>query len=355
MKKTPTERAVGKVLAYDTTLVTRKESSTLLDRGHRITESDVERLKNSGVYQVWTEDNKGNLIYEWEISSEIAKGISDESTKVVRGKHGIAFLVSKKPGLIQIDHEELIKFNLNQEVLLITKGQDYAVGKEEIIAAIDVIPLGIEKERMENIVKLVKKGIVRVLPFKYSKIALIITGTEIYEKRKKDQYFSIMKKKCERYGWKIAYKEIVPDNQELETRAIQSARIAGVDAIIITGGMSVDPTDKTPITIRDLGAKIIAYGIPMKPTTMTIVSMWKGMPLFGISAGGIRYSDFNSIDVIFTRLMAGKIPSRREIALLGEGGIFWNYRNKSNASSSTKAIRLSHRDVKKRTTRVIKG
>ncbi len=336
MKKTPTDEAVGMVLAYDTTLVTPMESSTLLERGHRITKSDVDRLKDSGVYLVWTEDNRGDLVYEWEISSEIAKGISDASTVVIRGKHGIAFLVSKMPGLIHVEREKLINFNLNQDVLLITKNDGEAVGKEEITAAIDVVPLGLNRERFDEIVKLVSRGMVRVVPFKLSRIGLVITGTEIFEKRKKDQYYKIVKKKCDRYGWKIAYREIVPDNQELETRAIENARAAGVDAIIITGGMSVDPTDKTPSTIRDLGARVIAYGIPMKPTTMTIVSIWKKLPLFGISAGGIRYSDFNSIDVMFTKLMAGELPSKREIAELGMGGIFWSYNNRGKRQASGK-------------------
>jgi hypothetical protein len=336
VKKVPTEEAVGMILAYDTTLVTPKESTTLLERGHRITRIDVDLLKNSGVYLVWTEDNRDGLIYEWEVSSEIAKRISDESTSVAAGKHGIAFLVSKRPGLVRVDREKLVKFNLNQEVLLITKKNDEAVGREEIVAAIDVIPLGIKRKRFDEIIRLVSQEMIRVVPFSLSRIGLIITGTEIFEKRKKDQYYQIVKKKCDRYGWKIVYKEIVPDNQDIETRAIKNARDAGADAIIVTGGMSVDPTDKTPRTIRDLGARVIAYGIPMKPTTMTIVSMWKKVPLFGISAGGIRYRNFNSIDVIFTKLMAGELPSKREIAQLGEGGIFWNYSKASAGYASGK-------------------
>ncbi|MEM0134804.1 MAG: molybdopterin-binding protein [Thermoplasmatales archaeon] len=325
MKKIPTDDAVGKVLAYDTTLVTRTKSSTLLPRGHRITRKDVDLLKNSGVYVVWTEDMEGDLVYEWEISSEIAEKMSDGTTEVVKGEHGISFLVSKLPGLIKIDHENLIRFNLNQEVLLITKTGGLAVGKGETIAAIDVIPLGIGKKDMKKISSIVKKGMVRVSPFKLKKVGLVITGTEIFEKRKRDQYYSIIKGKCKKYGWDLVYREIVPDDQELETKAIMNAKTAGAQGIIITGGMSVDPTDRTPDAIRDLGAKVIAYGVPMKPTTMTMVSIWEGIPILGISAGGIRYREFNSIDLIFTKLMGGEIPSRREIAQIGEGGIFWSY------------------------------
>jgi molybdopterin biosynthesis enzyme len=325
VKKTPTDSAVGKVLAYDTTLVTKTKSSTLLNRGHKITKKDVDLLKSSGVYTVWTDEDRGDLVYEWDISAEIAEKISDGTTDVVKGKHGIAFLVSKAPGIIRTEVKNMTMFNLNQKVLLITKKGGSAVGKGEIVAAIDVVPLAISKRQMRNISQIAKRGMIRVSPFEFYKVGLVITGTEIFEKRKKDQYFNIIKKKCRKYGWEIVYKEIVPDNEELETNAIKNARRTGAEGIIVTGGMSVDPTDRTPDAIRKVGAKVIAYGIPMKPTTMTIVSVWDGIPLFGISAGGIRYSEFNSIDLIFTRMMAGEIPSRKEIAELGDGGIFWNY------------------------------
>ena len=325
MKKTQTDSAVGKVLAYDTTLVTRTKSSTLLSRGHKITKKDVDLLKSSGVYAVWTDENKGNLVYEWEISAQVAEKISDGTTDVVKGKHGIAFLVSNTPGIIKTDAKNLTRFNLNQKVLIITRKGGTAVGKGEVVAAIDVVPLAISKREMMSVTQIAKKGLIRVSSFEFNKVGVVITGTEIFEKRKKDQYFNIIKKKCKKYGWEIVYREIVPDNEEMEKNAIRNARRVGAQGIIVTGGMSVDPTDRTPNAIRTIGAKVIAYGIPMKPTTMTLVAVWDGIPLFGISAGGIRYSEFNSIDLIFTRMMGGEIPSRKEIAELGDGGIFWNY------------------------------
>ena len=325
MKKTQTDSAVGKVLAYDTTLVTRTKSSTLLSRGHKITKKDVDLLKSSGVYAVWTDENKGNLVYEWEISAQVAEKISDGTTDVMKGKHGIAFLVSNTPGIIKTDAKNLTRFNLNQKVLIITRKGGTAVGKGEVVAAIDVVPLAISKREMMSVTQIAKKGLIRVSSFEFNKVGVVITGTEIFEKRKKDQYFNIIKKKCKKYGWEIVYREIVPDNEEMEKNAIRNARRVGAQGIIVTGGMSVDPTDRTPNAIRTIGAKVIAYGIPMKPTTMTLVAVWDGIPLFGISAGGIRYSEFNSIDLIFTRMMGGEIPSRKEIAELGDGGIFWNY------------------------------
>jgi hypothetical protein len=332
MKKVQTEMATGKILAYDTTIVTPEKSSTLLARGHKITRKDVERLKDSGVYSVWVDDGDEHLIHEWDISSKIAKKAADPgSVEVVDGKHGIAYLFSRNPGILTVNSEMMLKFNLNGKVLLITRMEGTAVGKGEIVGAVDVIPLSLRRREMKSISSIIRGRMVSVKPFKYSSVGLVITGSEIYDGRKKDQYYPVIRKKCEKYGWKIVYRKIVPDDEDMTAEAIREARRTGAEAVIVTGGMSVDATDRTPASIRKIGADIIAYGIPMKPTTMSLVAIWNGIPVFGISAGGIHYADFNSIDVVFTRMMAGYIPTAEDIARMGSGGMFGSYSISINA------------------------
>lgn len=37
----------------------------------------------------------------------------------------------------------------------------------------------------------------------------------------------------------------------------------GVDLIVCTGGMSVDPDDLTPLAIKQTGAEIVTHGTPV--------------------------------------------------------------------------------------------
>ena len=39
----------------------------------------------------------------------------------------------------------------------------------------------------------------------------------------------------------------------------------GVDLIVCTGGMSVDPDDLTPLAIKQTGAEIVTHGTPVLP------------------------------------------------------------------------------------------
>lgn len=43
------------------------------------------------------------------------------------------------------------------------------------------------------------------------------------------------------------------------------------DMILLTGGTSVDPDDRTPGAIRQAGAEIIRYGTPMLPGSMVLM------------------------------------------------------------------------------------
>ncbi|BCU71531.1 molybdopterin-binding protein [Stygiolobus caldivivus] len=183
-----------------------------------------------------------------------------------------------------------------------------------------------KKEEVEGIIP--GKKLISITPFKYSKVGVVITGTEIYEGRKKDLYMPVIEEKCKKYGWTIVKSEVVPDDEDAISKAVLRSIDSGAEAVIVTGGTSVDPTDKTYQAFKKLNANIIAYGVPVKPTTMTIVAMLNNVPLFGVSAGGIHFKEYNTIDIMFTRMMTGKVPEPRNIAEIGHGGILWSFEQK---------------------------
>ena len=81
------------------------------------------------------------------------------------------------------------------------------------------------------------------------------------------------------------------------TGAIQEALDMHVDMVICTGGMSVDPDDKTPLAIKNTGADIISYGSPVLRTVF---------------------------DLVLPRLVANDPITADELAMLGEGGLCLN-------------------------------
>ncbi|WP_069806730.1 molybdopterin-binding protein [Vulcanisaeta thermophila] len=321
MRLVRVEDAVGLVLGYDTTYVSRDGATVLLPRGHVITQEDVERLKDSGVYFVWVQgdEESSELMYEWEVAEAVARSLAGGNIEVKPARQGSALLVSRVPGVLRVNVDALVRFNMNGNVLLITKHNHTAVGSGEVVGVVDVIPLSMHRKDVEGLLGF--GTIIDVVPFRLRRVGVVITGTEIYQGRKRDLYMPVIRSKAERYGWDIVYSRVVPDDEDEIISAIRDAVGRGAEVVIITGGMSVDPTDKTPLAIRKLGAQVLFYGLPIKPTTMSMAALWNGVVLFGVSAGGIYYSEHNAIDIVLTRIMAGMIPSREEVAALGHGGL----------------------------------
>ncbi|BDR93545.1 molybdopterin-binding protein [Vulcanisaeta souniana] len=320
------EDSVGQVLGYDTTYVGRDGATVLLPRGHVITKDDVERLRDSGVYFVWVEGNEesSDLMYEWEVSERVARAVAGDNTYVKPARQGSAWIMSSINGVLRVDINGLVKLNLSGNALLITKQDMNGVVKDELVGIIDVIPLSMQREEVEELLRF--GNLINVVPFRRRRIGVIITGTEIYQGRKKDLYYPIIRARTDKYGWEIVFNTIVPDDEDKIMSAMKEAINNGAEALVITGGMSVDPTDKTPIAIRRLGAKVIAYGVPIKPTTMVMIALLNEAPILAVSAGGIYYSDYNAIDIFLPRLMADLVPSREEIAAMGHGGLLPSYK-----------------------------
>lgn len=79
----------------------------------------------------------------------------------------------------------------------------------------------------------------------------------------------------------------------------------GVEMVVCTGGMSVDPDDRTPLAIRNTGARIVSYGAPVLPGAMFLISyMPDGRPVCGLRDVSCMQSGRFSIFVcrIFSRM-----------------------------------------------------
>ena len=111
------------------------------------------------------------------------------------------------------------------------------------------------------------------------------------------------------------------DDMEMITQAIADMRLAGVDLIICTGGMSVDPDDKTPGAIKASGARIVTYGAPTLPGAMLCLGYFEdGTPIVGLP-GCVMYAKATVFDLILPRVAAGVELERRDIIQMGHGGL----------------------------------
>ena len=95
----------------------------------------------------------------------------------------------------------------------------------------------------------------------------------------------------------IVKQEIVDDQPQKITVAIKKMLAQGLDLIVCTGGMSVDPDDLTPLAIKQTGAEIVTHGTPVLPGSMFLLAYKGEQTIIGLP-GGVLFSEKTVFDLL---------------------------------------------------------
>jgi molybdopterin biosynthesis enzyme len=158
-----------------------------------------------------------------------------------------------------------------------------------------------------------------ILPYGMLNIGVVVTGNEFFHGRTEDRFDDKVEQKILNYGSQIVRKLVVPDDISQISEALLELQDANTDLILVTGGLSVDPDDVTRAGIKKVGAKIIFYGTPVLPGAMLLYGKLGGKPVLGLPAC-VFHHNATLFDIIFPRILAGDMLTRKEISLLGHGG-----------------------------------
>jgi molybdenum cofactor synthesis domain-containing protein len=322
MKLIETRNAVGHVLMHDMTqIIPGVTKDARFRKGHIVTEEDIPVLLSMGKEHlyVWEkdetmlhEDEAAEILYELCVSEHLYKGGT---------KEGKIELFADCDGLLKVNTKLLNEVNGLGEMMIASRHGNFAVKAGDKIAATRVIPLVIEKEKMEE-AKRVCQGqpLFHILPFAKKKAAIITTGTEVFSGMIQDAFGPVIRDKAAEYDMEIIGQTILGDDPAEITKAIHSYIAQGAELIFCTGGMSVDPDDTTPSAIKDTGAQIVSYGAPVLPGAMFLLAYLGEIPIMGLP-GCVMYSKRTIFDLVLPRVLAGDRLTTDDLRSYGEGGL----------------------------------
>ncbi len=328
MKKSiPVDQAVGMVLPHDITEIVKDEfKGCAFKKGHIIRTEDVEHLRRLGKDHIYVLELADNEIHEDEAARLMAKALAGTGVEcgreVVEGK--IA-LKAGHDGLLKIDRERLLQFNLLGEVMCSTLHDNTPVKQGEQVAATRLIPLVGERTVVDQAVAAVDgaENVVRVLPLQKVRAGLVITGSEVYYGRIEDKFEKVLREKLNALGSEVATVRFAIDDAEQIANEIKHCLAEGADLIVTSGGMSVDPDDVTRLGVLGAGADDIVYGSPVLPGAMFLVARIGNVPVLGLPACGM-YHNITIFDLILPRILTGERIGRHELAEMGHGGLCRN-------------------------------
>lgn len=321
MKVIDVEKAVGTVLCHDVTqIIPGQYKGAKFKKGHVIKEEDIPILLSMGKKHLYVYEIGTNMLHENDASKMLRDMCINEYMTESEVREGKIELTSKIRGFLKVDKERLKKVNLQDELVIATiKDGDVDVGTK--IAGMRVIPLVIEKEKLENAKRIVgSEPLLKIYPYKIKNFGMIVTGSEVYNKIIDDKFSKVVENKLLKYGVTLVKKIYCDDDKKMIVDAIEDLRNEKVDMIICTGGMSVDPDDMTPGAIKESKAKVVTYGAPFLPGAMVMLSYFDDdTPILGLP-GCVMYAATTVFDVLLPKILAKVKWTREEIVELGYGG-----------------------------------
>lgn len=322
MKLMKTGEAVGQVLCHDVTRIVRGVvKDAAFRKGHVIREEDVPLLLSMGKDHVYIWENDDNMLHENDAADILRSICQGENMSATPPKEGKIELIADIDGLLLVDVERLKKINSLGEMMIATRASGFPVKRGDRLCGTRVIPLVIEKEKMERAALAAgKEPLLKLLPIKPKKYGLIVTGNEVFHGRIQDAFTPVIQEKLGEYGCDMAARVVLDDDHEKITSAIKDMLSSGIEMVICAGGMSVDPDDKTPLAIKNSGVNIVSYGAPVLPGAMFLLAYTQDKrPVCGLP-GCVMYSKRTIFDLVLPMLLAGVAVTPEWLAGLGHGG-----------------------------------
>ncbi|HDO26398.1 MAG TPA: molybdopterin-binding protein [Nitrospirae bacterium] len=334
----PVNEAVGTVLAHDITEIRPGEfKGRAFKKGHVVREEDINHLQKLGKENLYILEVKEDEMHEDDASYAIAGALAGKGVKISgEPKEGKINLVAAHDGMLKVNREALLEFNMLAEVSCATIHNNSIVKKGQIVAGTRAIPLVVEKALVDSAGKIAGSvsGVLTVKEIRRPMAGVVITGNEVYYGKVKDAFTPVITQKIKAFKGEIVGIYYAPDEVGHVENRIRELVDAGADLIITTGGMSVDPDDITRFAISNVSEGEVVYGSPVLPGSMFLVAYMNNsklnssivnrqsslIPILGIPACGM-YSNITIFDLILPRVLSGERIGRKELAELGHGGL----------------------------------
>lgn len=316
------EDAIGKILCHDITKIVKDEfKGRLFKKGHVIRECDIDPLRLAGKNNIYVLELEDDEVHEDSAGTRLGEAAAGDGVIITEPKESRVNLISNRKGVLKVQHQLLREVNSLPNIVLSTLPTNTVVSEGDMVAATKVIPLSIKEDVLKKAEEIMKMDpVIQVVPLVRKRVSVIITGNEVYSKKVTDSFGPVLTQKVTDLGSEITNINFAPDHAQEIANLITDAANAGAELIMVTGGMSVDPDDVTPLAISMAGAEIVQYGSPVMPGAMFLLGYLKDIPIVGIPACGM-YSKATVLDLMLPRILIGERVTKEDFADLAHGGL----------------------------------
>jgi molybdenum cofactor synthesis domain-containing protein len=310
------------VLCHDVTrIVPGQHKGPAFKKGHIIERQDIELLLDMGKANVYVYDLAEGFIHENDAAERIARAASGAGLQLTSPSEGRVNLTAARNGWLKVNPAALTQINSVEDVVFATLHSNLRVNRNQPVGGTRIVPLVTREENVRRVEAVCREHapVIEVKELRSLRIGIVTTGSEVFHGRIEDKFGPVLHAKFAELSCPVLGQVFVSDDPGLTAQAIRKFIDEGAELVAVTGGMSVDPDDRTPSAINATGARIVTYGAPVFPGAMFLLAYLGTVPIIGLP-GCVMYYRTSIFDLIVPRLLASEELAREDFIELGYGG-----------------------------------
>ena len=149
-----TTEAAGQVLCHDVTqIIPGKFKGPAFKKGHIITEEDIPVLLSIGKENLYVWEKTDGILHEDEAAAILRDLAMGDNMSAGAPSEGKIELKAERDGLLKINSQALLEVNSTPQMMIATRHGNTPVKTGDKLAGTRIIPLVIEKEKMDDLVR----------------------------------------------------------------------------------------------------------------------------------------------------------------------------------------------------------
>lgn len=318
----PVDQAEGAILGHN---ISGAGGRRLLRKGKALSAGDVAELHALGRQTVYVARLADDDVAEDPAADRMARAVAGPGLRRSSARTGRVNFYAEALGLLRVDLGRLERWNGLEGVSLATLPRHSVVSPGKMGATLKVIPYALPASTVEEVESGAAVATLRLDPLPARRVGLVLTGSPGSAERVVAGFESALGARVRALGSELERVDFVPvDDDTGESalaRTLDDQRRSGLELIILAGETAIqDRFDIAPRAVERAGGRVAAYGAPVDPGNLLLVAYLDDLPVLG-APGCSRSPKTNIVDLVLPRLLVGDRIERRDISVLGHGGL----------------------------------
>jgi molybdenum cofactor cytidylyltransferase len=314
----PVAAAEGAILVHSLRL-----GKTVLKKGRVLSAADLTEIAAAGLREITVVRLDPGDLREDAAADRVAAAVAGPGAVAAPAFTGRANLFAEAKGLLVFDRDRLDRFNLVDEAVTLGTLPPYAVVEpKQMVATVKIIPFAVPETAVTACAEIGADdgGLLRVAAFRDMAVGLIQTRLPGLKESILDKTREVTENRLQALNCTLALERRCTHNGA-ELAAEIAATIGKVEMLLIHGASAiVDRRDVIPAAVEAAGGTVEHFGMPVDPGNLLLLGHVADKPVLGLP-GCARSPKVNGFDWVLERLVAGLPVGRREIMLMGAGGL----------------------------------